>query len=105
MVCFVDNVLIKDKKIGAAGEEIRVEKSFEKKSCKNHEKSSIFRRFFRNGRFLVDFSALAIHAPGRRVRVARGVDLSAIKEKYRRFFSVFSAFSPGFFWPLDFFCF
>ena len=59
---------------------------------KNRGKIAKNRRFFGNGRFLADFSALAIHAPGRRVRVARGVDLSAIKAKYRRFFGDFYDF-------------
>ena len=84
---------------------VLVEKNFGWKNRlkKNRGKIAKNRRFFGNCRLLADFSALEIHAPGRRVRGARGVDLSAIKAKNRRFFGVFSAFSPGIFWPLDFF--
>ena len=84
-IAFFGRFFGKKSVFNGAGKDFRVEKSSTKKSWKN-------RRFFRNGRFLVDFSAFELHALGRRVRATSFVDLSAIKSKCRRFFGDFSAF-------------
>ena len=69
------------------------------------EKSGKIADFSEMADFFADFSAIDLHAPGRRVGAAIFVDLSAIKSKNHRFFVVFSAISPELSWPLDFFCF
>ena len=89
--------MTKDKKIDFSAKNrfsVLLEKNsgWKNRLQKNRGKIGKNRRFFRNGRFLANFSALEIHAPGRRVWGARGVDLSAIKSKYRRFFGDLLAF-------------
>ena len=63
---------------------------------KNRGKIRKNRRFFADFSEMADFSAFELHAPGRRVRAASFVYLSAIKSKYRRFFNDFSAFFRNF---------
>ena len=75
-----------------------MEKLDGKKSNKNRDKSTIFRRFFGKGPIFSDFSGRAVHARRRRVWTDIIADLSAINSKYwlfsvffRRFFGDFAA--------------